>query len=472
MKIIYFLSLFSIIEFLVSDTLFLSDYDYKTIESGERVYLNGLYNVDSYSIDYNKKLFVDDGVLRRVNDRLLIGNLRDDLLPGTIDTIIFSTKNRVEYLELKISPKYFDLNIDSINDNIYGKVVFIHNNRFIKNGIDSLFLLIESNDDFLPIKFYSSLDDSVEEGYEFSFIFKKPRKEADYSLSLVKFTGSLSDTFYFISGFTSFKIENFIQYPVLLDSRSKINTDEIFFHFNDIHFNFLKTFYRYNIPDDSFILENAKFFVYINFEGGELLKDTRFLSFLKGISQKVPVIVFTRNIYNFLSLKENQNVKDFFEMIFDIQLKDLSDSISQNLILDPMEGLDIEYFYDKNSNKFSSNIITDSLSLFFYLPRELNFDVILQLLDYGKVSKKERVFKNLSSIVDMENVKKEETSILFYDISGNFLVEVFFGTPYLNELKIDLEDVFKKNFKDKKGAYIFKIKRSNENIKTGVFFSF
>jgi len=50
--------------------------------------------------------------------------LREDLIPGTVDTIIFSTEKGMEYLELKISPSEFDLRIDNVKDSVNGKIVF------------------------------------------------------------------------------------------------------------------------------------------------------------------------------------------------------------------------------------------------------------------------------------------------------------------------------------------------------------
>jgi len=43
---------------IFSEDIFVSDYNYKTIEAGERVYINGLYGVESYSIDFNKNFFL------------------------------------------------------------------------------------------------------------------------------------------------------------------------------------------------------------------------------------------------------------------------------------------------------------------------------------------------------------------------------------------------------------------------------
>jgi len=63
--------------------------------------------------------------------------------------------------------------------------------------------LYEADNDFESKRIFSIIDDSLTENNIFKFSLKKPEDEKDYSLSFVKFTGSLSDTFYYLEGFTT-----------------------------------------------------------------------------------------------------------------------------------------------------------------------------------------------------------------------------------------------------------------------------
>lgn len=452
--------------------IFVSDYNYKTIEAGERVYINGLYGVESYSIDFNRKLFSDGGVLKFEGDRLLVGNLRYDLIPGTVDTIIFSTKDGMEYLELKISPSDFDLRIDSTENSIKGKVLFFYNNNFIKNGIDSLFIMYESNENFISQKIFSIIDDSSFDNNSFPFEIKKTADEKDYSLSLVKFTGLLSDTFYYLEGFTTkSKIETFI-YPFLIDSRSKMVTDNIVGLYSDFNFDFISTFYNYKIPSESVIQYDSKYFVYLNVDGGKLLKETKFLSELKEISKKVPTFIFSGNIIQFLNLPENRSSKDFLEMMFNIEFKEYDQIEKKEFLLDPLDEEDVEFFWDKNQNDYNSYYLSDSISFFMYLPKNLNVDILDQISKNAKNLKKKEIFGQLSTIIEFENPNKGEIKIVFYDKSGNYMGEVFEDINYLNKVVLDISKTFKQNFESRTGFYIYKVYFVEEENRIGIFLVF
>ncbi|MEO0288020.1 MAG: hypothetical protein ABIN00_00040 [candidate division WOR-3 bacterium] len=460
------------INILFSSEITISDYYYKTIEAGERLYINGLYGVESYSIDFNRKLFSDGGVLKFEGDRLLVGSLRQDLIPGTVDTIIFSTKEGMEYLELKISPSDFDLRIDSVRSSVKGRVLFFYNNNFIKNGIDSLFLLYESNENFVSQKIFSILEDSSNDNNSFPFEIKKPVDEKDYSISLVKFTGSLSDTFYYLEGFTTkAKIENFV-YPFLMDSRSKMVTDNITGLYSDFNFDFISTFYNYEIPSESIIQYDSKYFVYLNVDGGKLLKETKFLSELKEISKKVPTFIFTRNIIQFLNLPENRSSKDFLEMMFGIEFREYDEIEQKEFLLDPLDDEDVEFFWDKNEKDYSAYYLSDTISFFMYLPKSLNIDILDQLLKNSKNIKKQEIFGKLSSIIEFENIDKNEIKISYYDNRGNFIGEVFHDINYLNRVLVDISKTFKQNFDRGNGFYIYKVYSGGVEKRKGIFLVF
>ncbi|MEO0303696.1 MAG: hypothetical protein ABIM64_00355 [candidate division WOR-3 bacterium] len=460
------------INILFSSEITISDYYYKTIEAGERLYINGLYGVESYSIDFNRKLFSDGGVLKFEGDRLLVGSLRQDLIPGTVDTIIFSTKEGMEYLELKISPSDFDLRIDSVRSSVKGRVLFFYNNNFIKNGIDSLFLLYESNENFVSQKIFSILEDSSNDNNSFPFEIKKPVDEKDYSISLVKFTGSLSDTFYYLEGFTTkAKIENFV-YPFLMDSRSKMVTDNITGLYSDFNFDFISTFYNYEIPSESIIQYDSKYFVYLNVDGGKLLKETKFLSELKEISKKVPTFIFTRNIIQFLNLPENRSSKDFLELMFGIEFREYDEIEQKEFLLDPLDNEDVEFFWDKSVNDYSAYYLSDTISFFMYLPKNLNIDILDQILRNAKNIKKQEIFGKLSSIIEFENPDKNEIKISYYDNRGNFIGEVFHDINYLNIVLLDISKTFKQNFVSGDGFYIYKVYSGGEEKRKGIFLVF
>lgn len=450
----------------------ISDYNYKTIEAGERVYINGLYGVESYSIDFNRKLFSDGGVLKFEGDRLLVGSLRQDLIPGTVDTIIFSTKEGMEYLELKISPSDFDLRIDSVGNSVKGKVLFFYNNNFIKTGIDSLFVMYESNENFVTQKIFSIAEDSFVENISFPFEIKKPVDEKDYSISLIKFTGSLSDTFYYLEGFTTkAKTKNFI-YPFLIDSRSKMVTDNIIGLYSDFNFDFLSTFYNYEIPSESILKYSSKIFVYLNIDGGKLLKETKFLSEIKEISKNIPTFIFSRNIIQFLNLPENRSSKDFLEMMFGIEFREYDQIEQKEFLLDPLDGEDVEYFWDKSINDYSAFYLSDSISFFMYLPKNLNIDILDQILKNARNMKKREIFGSLSSVIEFENPEKREIKISYYDNKGNFIGEVFQDMNYLNKVLVDISKTFGQNFESSNGFYIYKIYSGGEEKRKGIFWYF
>lgn len=464
-------SLFFAIIFFSSE-ISISDYNYKTIEAGERVYINGLYGVESYSIDFNRKLFSDGGVLKFEGDRLLVGSLREDLIPGTVDTIIFSTKEGMEYLELKISPSDFDLRIDSVRSSVKGRVLFFYNNNFIKNGIDSLFLLYESNENFVSQKIFSVLEDSSIDNNSFPFEIKKPVDEKDYSISLVKFTGLLSDTFYYLEGFTTkTKVENFV-YPFLIDSRSKMVTDNITGLYSDFNFDFISTFYNYEIPAESILKYSSKIFVYLNVDGGKLLKETRFLSELKQISKEIPTFIFSRNIIQFLNLPENRSSRDFLEMMFGIEFREYYEIERKEFLLDPIDDEDIEFFWDKRTKDYRPYYLSDSISFFMYLPKNLNIDILDQILKNAKNIKKQEIFGKLSSIIEFENPDKNEIKISYYDNIGNFIGEVFLDINYLNKVYVDISKTFKQNFDSDNGFYIYKVYSGGEEKRKGIFLVF
>ncbi len=470
-KIFYIVSFLFTLN-IFSEDIFVSDYNYKTIEAGERVYINGLYGVESYSIDFNKKLFSDGGVLKFEGDRLLVGSLREDLIPGTVDTIIFSTEKGMEYLELKISPSEFDLRIDNVKDSVNGKIVFYHNNNFIKNGIDSLFILYEADNDFESKKIFSIIDDSLTENNIFKFSLKKPEDEKDYSLSFVKFTGSLSDTFYYLEGFTTKEQPSNPFYPFIIDSRSKVITDNIANLYSDFNFDFIKTFYNYTLLPESIVKQNSKFLVYLNVDGGKFLKETEFLSQLKNISKNIPVFIFSRNIVQFLNLSENRSSKDFLEMMFNVEFRDDKAGVDDYFLLDPLDEEDYEVFYDKGLKNYTSSYISDSISFFLYLPKNLNIDILNQIVENAKNLKKRDIFGRLSSIVAFDNSDKGQITVSFFDFYGKFIGDVFLDINYLNFVFVDISSLFKENFSWKNGFFIYKIYSGEEEKRRGIFFVF
>ncbi|HAF08258.1 TPA: hypothetical protein DCG82_07630 [candidate division WOR-3] len=471
-KFCYILVYFFFTVKIFSEGIFLSDYNYKTIEAGERVYINGLYGVESYSIDFNRKIFSDGGVLKFEGDRLLVGSLREDLIPGTVDTIIFSTERGMEYLELKISPSDFDLRIDNVKESVNGKVVFYHNNNFIKNGIDSLFIMYEADNNFESNIIFSTLEDTLIENNIFKFSLKKPEDEKDYSLSLVKFTGSLSDTFYYLEGFTTKEQPSNPFYPFIIDSRSKVITDNIENLYSDFNFDFIKTFYNYPLLPESIIIGNSKFLVYLNVDGGKLLKETQFLSRLKSISKNIPVFIFSRNIVQFLNLSENRSSKDFLEMMFDLEFREDEAAFDDYFLLDPLDEENYELFYDKVTQRYTPYYISDSISFFLYLPKSLNVDILNQIVENSKNLKKKDYWGRLSSVISLDNREKGEITISFFDFYGKFIGDVYLDINYLNFVFVDISSIFKKNFSWDNGFYIYKIYSGNEEINRGIFFLF
>ncbi|PIP14250.1 MAG: hypothetical protein COX48_01865 [bacterium (Candidatus Stahlbacteria) CG23_combo_of_CG06-09_8_20_14_all_34_7] len=460
----------------ISADYVLSDENEKTIEAGEYVYINNTEGLDGFSIDYNKKLFVNGGIVKDEGDRILIGRLRDDIQSGTADTIIFNTIEGMNYLELKVSPVFFNLNLNERENNkdtiISGSLSFESKSKQTLSGIDSVKLIISSQDE----RYLKSMDiyreDRLDEDGVLSFIdfeFSIDNVQSDFAISVAHYSLDLAETTYFIAGFSTNEKEEYPQNLLIIDSRSKIMTENLTDAYYDKRFEIVKTFYE-NFDTSILNLTENGIMVLVTVEGGYIIENLNLFSKLKDISSDFSLFIFSNNLCKYLLHEDNRSAKDYFEMLFDMKCSEISsfDEIECEGIKS-IRNMELETIENGNGERVSF-IRKGNIFLFLFLPDKIDIDQLCAIRKNADLSVIKENMKSLSSIEDIEYQGYGEYSLEIYDISGKKLFSKILGDIPSTMKSIDMSEFLKNENIYTAGVYTFKIKKNGECIKCGNFY--
>ncbi len=463
------------VSYLYSDYV-LSDENGKTIEAGEYVYIYNTVGLDGFSIDYNKQYFVDGGIVKEEGNRILIGRLRDDLKSGTLDTIILNTIEGMNYLEMKISPVFSDLNLnerESKKDTmIRGVLSFESRGKQTLSGIDSVKLIVSSQNEADMRTFNIFSNDESEDNrtsQNLNFEFSSGSIQDDYSVSVARYTLSLAETTYYAGGFSTRVRDEYPKNLLIIDSRSKVTADNLSEAYYDNRFETVKTFYEtpnaslFNLADDGII-------VLVNVEGGYILENLNLFSSIKGYSEKYTIFIFSNNLCKYLSQEDSRTSRDYIEMLFGIKCTESSSYEETECEgIKSMDDMEVEKMENSQGEEISF-IRRDNLFLFLYLPEKIDIDQLNAIKRNLKFNTAKQNFKSLSSVVDVEYQGYGEYSIEIYGVSGNMLFSTILGEMPSTTKSIDLSEFLKDEDIYDSGVYTYKIKKDQECIRCGKFY--
>lgn len=463
------------VSYLYSDYV-LSDENGKTIEAGEYVYIYNTVGLDGFSIDYNKQFFVDGGIVKEEGNRILIGRLRDDLKSGTLDTIILNTIEGMNYLEMKISPVFSDLNLnerESKKDTmIRGVLSFESRGKQTLSGIDSVKLIVSSQNEADMRTFNIFSNDESEDNrtsQNLNFEFSSGSIQDDYSVSVARYTLSLAETTYYAGGFSTRVRDEYPKNLLIIDSRSKVTADNLSEAYYDNRFETVKTFYEtpntslFNLADDGII-------VLVNVEGGYILENLNLFSSIKGYSEKYTIFIFSNNLCKYLSQEDSRTSRDYIEMLFGIKCTESSSYEETECEgIKSMDDMEVEKMENSQGEEISF-IRRDNLFLFLYLPEKIDIDQLNAIKRNLKFNTAKQNFKSLSSVVDVEYQGYGEYSIEIYGVSGNMLFSTILGEMPSTTKSIDLSEFLKDEDIYDSGVYTYKIKKDQECIRCGKFY--
>ena len=454
----------------------LSDENGKTIEAGEYVYISNTVGLDGFSIDYNKKLFVDGGIVRDEGSRILIGRLRDDIQSGTADTIILNTIEGMDYLELKISPVFSDLKLNDRENKkdtiIGGSLSFESKGRQTLEGIDSVKLIAVSQNDkaVQSIDIYREIDSGDDRTSPIiDFEFSAGSYQSDFALSVSYYSLSLAETTYFIGGFSTLEKTEYPKNLLIIDSRSRVTAENLSEAYYDNRFETIKTFYEkfdtslLNLSDDGMI-------VLVSIEGGYILENMNLFSRLKDASKKFPLFIFSNSLCKYLMQDENLMAREYFEMFFNMKCTDASSQEeTESEGIKSISGTEVERV-ENESKEMVSFIKKDNIFLFFFLPEELDIDQLSAIRKNTDFLSVKENMKSLSSIEEIEYQGYGEYSVEIYEASGNKLFSKILGDIPSTIKSIDLSEYLKSEEIFETGVYTYKIKKDGELIKCGKFY--
>lgn len=452
---------------------YLSDEFGKTIEAGEYVYINNTAGLDGFSVDFNKQLFADGGLVKEEGSRILLGRLRDDLGSGTADTVILNTINGMDYLELKISPVFSAIDFygrESKKDTLLkGNVSFESRGKETLSGIDSVKILLNEGDKIIEAFKVFDAEESGSKSQSADFEINLPKQESEYSVSVVRFALAAAETTFYAAGFSNREREEYPKNLLIIDSRSRVATDNLSEAYYDHRFETVKTFYEK--PETSMLnVEGGGIIVLIIVEGGKILGDLNFFSALREKSKTVPVFIFASGLCAFLANEENRTAKDYLEMLFqaDFSSSELSSSADCEGILS-LENTDAEII-DVGGGAFSSFLKKNDIYLFLYLPEEIEIDQLLAMKANATQVSLRKSMKSLSSVVDIGYDGYGDYSVEIYDISGKHLFTEIIGELPSTVKSLDMSDFLTGKNMNESGVYSYKLKKNGEEIQCGKFF--
>lgn len=451
----------------------LSDENNKTIEAGECVYINNTSGIDGFSVDFNKQLFADGGLVKDEGNRILLGCLRDDLKSGTVDTVIMNTIEGMDYLELKITPAFSKLDISEFEKKdtiLSGFISFQSRGKSTLSGIDSVKIILfgGSTQENKTVNVFIS-DDSDPEKQLIDFEVRMPSEEDYYSISVAYYSLSLADTVFYTAGFSN--REN-VEYPknlLILDSRSRVMTENLSDAYNDNRFMTVKTFYE-KCDSKMIKVDNDGMIVLVNIDGGFILEDLNLFSKIKEEAKRVPVFIFTSGLCGYLAKEENRSALDYFSMLFkaDFASAEISDfALCEGI--ESKEGIDAE-IVSLEDGRYASFIKNDNIFLFLFLPEKIDIDQLSAIKKNSSRSVIKERMGSLSSVIDIEYDGYGEYSVDIFDVKGSMIISQLIGELPSTAKSIDMSEFLEKDEKVKPGIYSFRIKKNNETIKCGKFY--
>ncbi|MGE3062932.1 MAG: hypothetical protein AB7T10_04795 [bacterium] len=452
----------------------LSDENGKTIEAGEYVYICNTAGLDGFSIDFNKQLFADGGIVRDEGNRILIGRLRDDLRSGTADTLIINTIDGMDYLELKISPMFSEIELNeriSEKDTlISGFISFESRGKTTLSGIDSVKLIVtgSNENDSKEFKIYTA-EETEDKRQMIDFELMMHSGEDEYAVSVAHYSLSLAETTFYAGGFSTKVKEEYPKNLLIIDSRSRVTTENLSELYYDNRFENIKTFYEkcdsniIKVSDDGII-------VLVIVEGGFILQDLDLFSRLRNESKRVPLFIFANKLGGYLSNEENRAARDYLDMLFDADFSsaEVSD-MAECEAIKSLEETEAE-IVSAGGRDGLSFIKKENIYLFLYLPERIDVDQLYALKKNWCQSAVKEKMKTLSSVVDIEYMGYGEYSVEIFDVKGAHLFTQNVGELPATTKSLDMAKFLKEKNLDDTGVYTYKVIKDDEEIKCGKFY--
>jgi len=476
-KIIALICLLILIVLLNAD-IYVGDQNGLVINPGDNVYIYGVGDVEGFSIDYPRELFMQGGSVQVFDNCILIGTLRSDITRGGIDTLLFNTQFGTTPLPFGIVLPFHSIDLEKQNlkskERIEGAIKFGNDGKYSSLGIDSVMLqvedaLLKKTSDYMIT--YGDLESSTENG-AIDFSLELLSEKSDYYINVIYYSCNVSDTVKYAAGFSTRGIETEYTYLLMLDSKDGAFTMELEDQYYNSGMYMHPLFFRGS--GDS-ILQNEQFNVVciVSSEAGYILKDISALSAIMETAEKKPVFIFTTESDEILDQAENREAREFFEMMMNISLsKDSVFDEANTLNMNSLDGTTASKIYDKQTSKYTLYKIKDNIYLFMFIPSELSIENINSIIanEQGKsISGKLYVYGGIQLVISDD---AGYADLEFFSITGKFAHSINDFWMDKGENYVNLFHYMKQIPDMDEGYYFYKIQKDGICIKSGRVFFF
>lgn len=447
---------------------FLADEHMKPINPGDNVYIYEVSALTGYSVDFDESIF--HSVRTHMdNDRIYIGRLKDKLSPGLVSTITLNTQSGSEEMKLTLCPEFLSIMIDnklpSAQDHITGNVVFASNGRTSGAGIDSMFIITEGEADSAGIYRIFHTDTIVDYDYTngiFAFDLEPVNRAGNFAMSVVMFSGELSDTVYYADGFSTEQPDYYGRLMFIVDTRSSIMYEKLRSEYSFSEAVFYSTFYRG--ADRSLLDNDFDMICIVSIDGGYMMNNYEGLLNIIQAADEKPVFVFAPGLRRILSYEEN--AEDMDSITAKLKIRFAENGNDDFLGFKPMEGFEISYADNDESGPLPY-IQKGNLHLFLFLPESIEYSDLDRISKNTEASMEYSLLGSFSVIDTVICSEYGNFSIDLIDASGRFVRTVDLGTLPFGQNILNISELVSQSGEINSGQYFYTLKRSGTCLKSG-----
>lgn len=459
---------FAVTTVLNLNAAYLADEQMKPMNPGDNVYIYSINALTGYSVDYDESVFHSVRT-HQENDRIYIGRLKDNLTPGLTSQIILNTQKGPEEMTLTIVPEFLSLMLGKQvlgeQDSLMGNVVFASNGKTSGAGIDSMFLIIDSEKGSRRVSRIFHTDTIVDYDFTagmFEFTLMPFAEYDNFAVSIAFFSGELSDTVYYAEGFSTENIPDYGTMLFIIDTRSSITYEKLRDQYSFSEASFYSTFYRG--VDDRIFDNEFEMLCIVSIEGGQIMSNYSNVRQIMLEALQKPVFIFAPELGRILSYDENSEDLDSISNYLNVKFSETgTDDFYGFKTLDSYKAS----YAMQDDSAAKPYILKDNLDIFLFLPEDLEFSDLKRISVNNAASMQRDILGRFTVIDTVYNEEYNEFSIDIYDTSGRFVKTVILGNLPFGKNILNVTGILHESGDLNAGQYFYSLRRSGQWLKSG-----